>query len=222
VISQECKAKLKVGTNEKNSIITINNEFIGNGNIVAELKNGIYFLTVSEPFYLWNPKRFYDTVNISNCTDVSLSFNFHSVIYLNTDPQDAYVYSKDSLVGHTPLFVPKGIGMVSISKPGYSSKTVFLNKLPENNTVELSYIGQSVGERFYEKSIFKILIGSIVALGGVTAYFKLKADNRYDSYMQTSQKNFLDETRKYDLISGITMGALQINFGILIYYFLTD
>ena len=220
--SQDCKAKLVVKTDEKNSIIKLNNDLIGLGNAETELSKGEFILTLREPADLWDAKYFKDTIIVSNCNEINLTYKFNSAVYLETNPEDVAVYSKDSLIGNTPLFIPAKLNMVTLSKKGYQSKDVALNENLNNNKIELKYIGQNNGKNFYEKDIFKILAGSLIVLGGTTAYFKLKADNRYESYQSTGEQAYLDQTKKFDLISGITMGALQINFGILIYYFLTD
>ena len=126
------------------------------------------------------------------------------------------------MLGNTPLFIPLKYDLIELSKPGYQSKIIHLNQLSSNNLINLKYTGENVTKSFYEKEIFKILVGTMVLLGGTTAYFKLKADNRYESYLSTENQTYLDQTKKFDTISGITMTALQINFGILIFYFLTD
>lgn len=84
------------------------------------------------------------------------------------------------------------------------------------------YINKSKTENFFSSSTFKILIGSAAVLGGVAAYFKIKADKKYDDYLQTKNHSLLDEVDRLDLYSGIAFGLLQINFGYLIYKFLTD
>jgi hypothetical protein len=38
----------------------------------------------------------------------------------------------------------------------------------------------------------------------------------------TGNDDYLRQTRRYDLISGITFGAVQVNFGLLLYYFLKE
>jgi hypothetical protein len=75
---------------------------------------------------------------------------------------------------------------------------------------------------FLNSNLFKILIGTAVILGGTSAYYKHLADENFDDYNLSGKKSYLDNTHKYDLISGIAFGALQINFGILVYYFLTE
>jgi hypothetical protein len=220
--SQDCKAKLIVKTDEKKAIIKLNNDLLGFGNVEIELIKGKYVLTLHEPSDLWDAKYFRDTITVSNCSEINLSYHFNSSIYLETNPEDVSVFNKDSLIGNTPLFIPDRFSMITLSKKGYQSRDVSVNENLNNNRIGLKYIGRNNGKSFYEKDIFKILVGSLVVLGGATAYFKLKADNRYESYQSTGEQAYLDQTRKFDLISGITMGALQINFGVLIYYFLTD
>lgn len=222
IIPQDCKAKLIVKTDEKNSIIKLNDKLLGYGNIETELSTGNYVLTLHEPVDEWDAKSFIDTLNVSNCNEINLSYNFNTAIYLKTNPQDVYVYSKDSLLGNTPMSIPDKYNLLKLSKPGYESKLIRLNQLPGNGLIDLKFSGMNNSKSFYEKDIFKILVGTMILLGGTTAYFKLRADNRYDSYLSTGQQTYLDQTRKFDTISGITMTALQINFGILIYFFLTD
>ncbi len=57
-------------------------------------------------------------------------------------------------------------------------------------------------ENFFRSSTFKILIGSAAVLGGVAAYFKIKADRKYDDYLQTKNSSTLDEVDRLDLYSG--------------------
>lgn len=222
IFPQDCKARLIVKTDEEKSIIELNNKFLGYGKIETRIDTGNYILSVHEPFDKWDSKYFLDTLNVSNCNDIKLSYNFNSDVYLKTNPQDVYVYTKDSVLGNTPLFIPLKYDLIELSKPGYQSKIIHLNQLSSNNLINLKYTGENVTKSFYEKEIFKILVGTMVLLGGTTAYFKLKADNRYESYLSTENQTYLDQTKKFDTISGITMTALQINFGILIFYFLTD
>lgn len=152
---------------------------------------------------------------------VSADAQVKDTVYLKTSPDDAYVYQNDSLIGHTPLFLPDAVGKVKLTKPGYENAEVDLSNY-RNEKIILNFTGKQVQESFFKSNAFKILIGSLTALGAVTAYFKIKADNRFSDYQDTGKKELLDQTHKYDLISGISFAALQINFGFLIYYFLTD
>lgn len=75
---------------------------------------------------------------------------------------------------------------------------------------------------FFKSTTFKILLGSAAVLGGAAAYLKSHADKKYDDYKRSSSQTSLDESNRYDLYSGIALGLLQVNFGYLIYKFLTD
>jgi hypothetical protein len=77
-------------------------------------------------------------------------------------------------------------------------------------------------ESYFSSTTFKILLGSAVVLGGIAAYFKIQADKKYNDYLNSKNQSTLDEVNRLDLYSGISFGLLQINFGYLIYKFLTD
>jgi len=85
-----------------------------------------------------------------------------------------------------------------------------------------SFTNGSSNNSFLNSTLFKILIGTAVVIGGTSAFYKHRADENFDQYNLSGDKTYLDKTHKYDLISGIAFGALQINFGILVYYFLTE
>ena len=84
------------------------------------------------------------------------------------------------------------------------------------------YMNKNNNENFFTSSTFKILIGTAAVLGGVAAYFKIKADKKYEDCLMTKNRSTLDEVDRFDLYSGVAFGLLQINFGYLIYKFLTD
>ena len=88
--------------------------------------------------------------------------------------------------------------------------------------ITLEYIGEEKGESFFEGTLFKVLVGSSVLLGASAAYFKLEADKKFDEYLITGDKKLLDQTNRFDVISGATFIAMQINFGFILYLFLTD
>ncbi len=219
---QECKSKVLIKTDIPSSKIYVNNELAGRGNTELELERGVYDIVVMEESDRWDAKSYRDSLNLENCRDTVLSYHFKSEVYLDTDPQDVYVYQDSSLIGHTPLFLPVNNDTIVLKKPGYEDKLLTVDELNPGEKVNLNFTGQAAGKNFFEKNVFKILVGGILALGGVTAYYKLKADDYFDQYQFYGDKHDLDQTHKYDLISGITFGALQVGFGFLIYYFLSD
>jgi hypothetical protein len=219
--AQDCKARIVLSSDIENVNYVIDEKKIGKGSqIEIELAEGTYILSAIQSGNAWNPLYFKDTLRIRDCGEYKTSFSFKSFIHLKSEPDDAYVFRNDSLIGNTPLVFNSFGGEIVIKKPGYHELKVAENNL--NSIVKLEASRESNGRRFYEKSLFKYLLGGIVALGATTAYFKIMADERFSEYELNGNENLLKETRRYDLISGITFGALQINFGFLLYYFLSE
>ena len=92
-----------------------------------------------------------------------------------------------------------------------------------NNFQKSSVINYKQKEpNFLDTDLFLVVVGSAVVFGATAAYFKLESDNLYEKYGHTDNKSKLDKIERYDLYSGLALGALEINFGFLIYKFLTD
>ncbi len=141
---------------------------------------------------------------------------------LNSNPQDAQVLYKDSLIGHTPLFISSRFDNIVLRKHSYEDLVISFEEIMPGKVFSLNFIGNENESAFFDKDIFKILTAGIIVLGGTTAYFKLKADNKFEEYQRTGDNRFLQDTRRLDLISGITFAALQVNFGMMLYYFLIE
>lgn len=221
--AQDCTSVISVKTGEQKAVILVNGKNAGHGSAELNVEKGKYIILVKNNPDAWNSPELTDSVVIDDCGQrKELSFHFDSLVYLKSSPADAYVYYKDSLMGHTPLFIPVNIDRVELRKENHRSKEVFPEQLLGNNTVNLDFTGPRQGSSFLKSNTFRILTGTALVLGATAAYFKIKADNTFDEYMLNRDQALLDRTDKYDLISGIALGALQVNFGVLIYYFLTD
>ncbi|MBT8391742.1 MAG: hypothetical protein HKO83_03205 [Ignavibacteriaceae bacterium] len=222
-LSQDCKATLKINSDREDIKIFINENLLGSGNnFQAEIELGNHIINIVENSIKWNSKFFTDTIEVKDCSEISLSYSFEDDFLLNTDPQNAYVFRGDSLIGYTPLLLRSNFESFSLQKPEYRSEEINLSEIKTNEKIKLDFIGEEDGESFYESTIFKILIGTAIALGASTAYFKLEADKRFDEYKVTGDPELLSQTDRLDIISGATFVALQINFGLIIYLFLSD
>jgi hypothetical protein len=222
-LAQECKANITINSDIENVNVFVDDSLFGCcKNVVAEIPEGIHKIMVVEDNYRWDAKKFIDTLNIQNCGDTTLNFKFLSDVLLNSEPGDAEVFSGDSLIGYTPLRIPLGLQSIRLQKNGYESKVINYSDLNLLKPVKLNFTGEYEDGTFFNKTLFRILLGSMITLGATTAYFKLKADNYFDDYKANGDHSLLDKTHKYDLISGVTFVALQINFGLIVYYFLVD
>ena len=104
----------------------------------------------------------------------------------------------------------------------YYSKTLILSENINRGSINFNFSNEVEDENFYEKTIFKILLGSFVTLGAAAAYFKIKADKRFKEYKTTNNQSLLDDTNRYDTFGGIAFVLMEVNLGVLIYYFLRD
>lgn len=219
---QECSNILRIISDTPEVNIFINDSLISiNGNVEIQLKDGEYKIVAEEVSDRWNAKSFTDTIKLSDCEKKILSYYFNSEILIETVPSDAYVFFNDTLIGFTPVKVPGNLSELKIIKPGYREKKIHLSDV-SLHPIKLDFNGTLKNEPFVNTTMFKILTGSAIVLGAVTAYFKLKADDKFDEYRFSGDKKLLDETNRLDTISGISLTLFQINFGYIIYRFLAE
>jgi len=220
--SQNCRASVFIKTDLEDAKLYIDDDFIAKGDsFKVDLQVGEYSIYIVENLWSWNSRCAKDTIAILDCSDVQLSYFFETRL-VDTQPQDAGIYSKDSLIGFTPLLLEQGKGEYLIRKNDYLDKTIDFQEISLGEKPQLQFIGQEKGESFYESTLFKVLVGTAVALGATTAYYKLEADKKFDEYQLTGNPDLLDQTDRYDIVSGVTFVALQINFGLILYLFLAD
>lgn len=223
IYAQECEPRLFINCDIQNVNILIDGNLVGKGKsydgVIAE---GQHSITVAENSDRWDAAVFNDTIHVKNCDDVHLSYNFKSRVLLKSDPGDATVFVGDSLIGYTPLFIPQGIKRLRLEKKGYESKTISYSDIGPDKNVQLDFTGEIDNESFVDKPLFKILAGSMLVLGAVTAYYKLEADDSFEEYGITGDQALLDRTERFDTISGITFAAFQINFAALLYLIFVD
>jgi hypothetical protein len=219
---KDCNAPVTIKTDIENYQVFINGKN-QTSNDSLSLSSGIYVIKLIETDGKWNSKEISDTVTIPNCNPINLTYTFSEQnIFLETEPPDAHVIVNDSVIGYTPLLLASGYNNLMLSKRDYADKFVSVDEINKNQLIKLEYIGDESNNSFYGSPKFLILIGTAVALGAATAYYKLKADDSFDKYQITGDPGLLDETDKFDLISGITFTAMQIDFGTIIYFFLTE
>lgn len=214
---------LLISTNSEDAMIYINDEFIGNESVNLQLDSGEYNLFVVERNRGWDTKRYADTVKIDEDGDeIVFNYTFEKRIHINTIPQNASIMYHDSLLGYTPLEIDLHYSELLVHKNDYSSRKILLADFNPAETIKLNFEGQNREKHFVDTPWFGILIGSAVILGATAAYFKIEADQKYDEYNLTRNKELLDEINRLDLYSGISFAMLQINFGYLIYEFIFD
>jgi hypothetical protein len=219
---QNCKTGIIIKSDISNIRIFINDTLELKDQFNIELDPGVYDISVIEDSDRWDAKSFQQSFKLDSCEMRELKFSFLDEVLIDSYPQDVKVFSGDSLLGYTPLFLPQNFDKLILRKDGYAEQEINVDQQKAQINISLEFIGELKKESFFDKSISKILFGSMIVLGVTTAYYKIKADNSYDEYLRTGDIKLKEKTDQYDLISGITLGAAQINFGYLIYKIFTD
>lgn len=168
---------------------------------------------------------FYSTVF---CQEDSLTIKYN---YINSIPQNAEVYIDDTLAGYTPyrfsaekhpvsiLLKMKGYPDVSITADYPLNKTVMLIPLNKKNVSPLVEENKQTAFKTKRKVIPIAMFSILTAGSAISAYyFKKLANDKYDEYSLTGDKTLLDKTKRYDLISGISIGLFQAGLAGLLYY----
>lgn len=219
---ENCSSKVSIVTDSDSAIIFLNAKQIGVGRVDTNLQLGNYEIVIMQSLQKWGSDVITDSVKITDCEKpLVLEYNFENKTILSSSP-DASVFYGDSLLGYTPIIIPLKYQSVSLQQKDYRPKEVLLTSTPVQPNIELEYLGNGRQEPFIESTLFKVLVGSALALGATAAYFKLEADKKFDKYIETRNRKYLDDTDRLDIYSGIAFGALQINFGALLYFFLTE
>jgi hypothetical protein len=223
ILPQNCKANLTIRSDKESIVVFVDDTLVGTGKTVnVKLDLGTHSILTAENTSKWDARSFIDMLNVKSCEDLSLNYKFSSDVLLYSHPQDVQVFSSDSLLGYTPLYIPTGLSNIRLEKYGYETTLVDYSDFENDQPVRLNFTGEEYSGTFFDKTLFKILVGSMLALGAATAYFKLEADEKFAEYQITGENELLLETKRLDEISATTFVALQINFGLIIFFFLMD
>lgn len=221
--AQESSNNLTINTSSENAGLFIDTNFIGVGSeFQIELEPGIYSIKIVEDLKIWNAEIITDTIQVENSEELILKYTFKEQTLLNTNPQDVYVFERDSLVGFTPILLEAGFKELKLDKPDYKSIYVTPKEISNEKIPKLLFTGQPPKQQFYGSTLFTILLGTAIALGATTAYYKLEADDKFEEYKITGNPELVDEIDNYDLISAATLIALEVNLGLIIYFFLAE
>ena len=204
-------------------------------NTVKMHKNKIILIAVYI-FLLYLP-----TMDLYAQNNDSLTIDYN---YINSIPQNASVYLNDNLAGKTPfrflndVFDTSNAAAVTIKLEGYIDYSFNVTKadLPLNKTINLVPVNKlslkenkqvEINSNDYFKSprkVVPIVVTSVITAGSgvLSYYFKKIANDRYDEYLATGNQKKFDETKKYDLYSGLCLAAFQIGLAVFIYFLLID
>lgn len=171
-------------------------------------------------------------------TNDSLELPYH---FINSVPQNADVYINGLLCGLTPYrmeYKPHDSTQINIDiklqgyndinyiiQPGEKLNRTFL-LAPKNTSVKHDKIVFENKTIYFKSSrkLVPIILSSVIAGGTavLSYYLKKRANDFYNDYTATGNQNMLDKARRYDVYAGISISAMQISLGGLIYFLLIE
>ena len=221
--SQTDSVHLSIRTNSDSTALFFDNEFYGvSKNFNLSVGQGTHSIYLVENIRLWDAEIIKDTILAEESGQMNFEYQFKEKILINTTPQDVYIYEKDSLMGFTPTFIESGFNELKLYKPDYQSINVNLSEVSNGKKPELDFTGEAPKRPFFGSTLFTVLLGTAIALGAATAYYKLKADDLYEEYLITGDAGLLDNIDQYDGQSAGTLIAMEICVGTIIYFFLSE
>ncbi len=199
------------------------------------LSNNLYKIL----FLLLSGNAFCINLYAQSGDSLKIDYNF-----INSVPQNAEVYLNDKLQGETPFrFTKESVDTlnsvnITLKLKDYIDYSFTLNTsdMPVNKTINLvpknklslkeenNVEENSVDYFKTPRKIVPIVVTSVVSAGSgvLSYYFKKLADDNYDEYLATGNRDKFDKTKKYDIYSGIFLAAFQVGFAALIYFLLLD
>lgn len=178
---------------------------------------------------------FYPVILLGQSSD-SVMINYN---YIDSYPQNAEVKLDSEFIGRTPIYFqwadstfPKSI---KISLQGYNEETLIINStelinkkfilVPIKKRTLINIVKEDKLPYFKEpRKVVPIVLSSVfTAASGVAAfYFKSLASDNRKHYETFGDSESLDNKKKYDLLGGISIVALQVGFGALMYFLFLD
>lgn len=237
-VSSNTKTRITIQTDVDSALVIIDSVQVGLTPLTIDtLSQGIHSITLHHPdLENWLTGSISDSFVVSG-EGKTLLYKFTPRLLVTSKPFGADVFLRDSLIGTTPLILNNGAlitpSSLRLQKSGFEPSVL---EMSENKrcvlTVNLKEIWQSGAN---EESIFRepytkgssnlrmYLTGATTILSGVAAaYFKVKADNRYSSYIQGRDPILLEETNRLDTAAAVALVATQVSFALFTYFILSD
>jgi hypothetical protein len=190
-------------------------------------------------------KDFSKSVELNSGDDVRIAVNFEKVSEVNSYPMNATVTAGNNRLGLTPVYLSlsdfRGTDLI-LSKKNYEDLYLTItDSIITQGFASVSLIpriknslnneNQFVNGQWHEQSTHRfklpLIINTIlsIASGAAAAYFKHKADDRFEQAKLARrigdialQDNLVNQTHKYDRESNIGFVVMQINMASLLYF----
>lgn len=229
------EAFLRVDSNLEGSLIILDSTYVGT---VAE--GSLLRITPGEHRLGVTPAEVGSWVLSPPETSISarpgdtleITLNFPYTYRIDSTPFGAAVYREDEdrELGETPLVFSTETALraaLILEKQGYATERIVPGMAVINqHAVSLRPLeGEEVASEAVEwsppaarhKWLTYSAVGLIVAGGALAVHFKFAADDRYEEYLRTADRETKAEVDRLDRLSYVALGGLQVGVGILVY-----
>jgi len=229
------EAFLRVDSNLKASLIIVDSTFVGtvaDGNLVP-IAPGEHRVAVAPAevgsWVLSSPET---SISARPGDTLAITLDFPFTYRIDSTPFGAAVYREDQdrELGETPLVFSSETALraaLILEKRGYATERIIPGTdVINQHSVALRVLeGEEVPPEAVEwsppavrhKWLTYSAMGLIVAGGALAVHFKFAADDRYEEYLRTADKETKAEVDRLDRLSYVALGGLQVGLGILVY-----
>jgi len=225
-------------TNPDSALVILDSTRQGATPLTFSTTPGWHSLTLSHPdISNWLTSTIRDSIFLTPGEHKTLRYAFEKRYLITSEPFNATVLLGDSIIGLTPLLVSErevnDRGDLTLRKPGFEERTV--SALSAHRGILQVTLQNDWQRNGYDETLLKnsarsdrallpmyVAGAATVLFGATAAYFKIKADDRFDSYLQTGNPALLDQTRRMDTGAAIALIATQASAGLLAYFMLSD
>jgi hypothetical protein len=229
--------RLTVRTDIDSALVFLDTSRVGLTPLVIEdVQPGIHRLKVVHPDVTnWLTGSIVDSIQIHAGEEKTFQYDFSRRYLILSVPSGADLMVDDSLYGTTPFLLTlsgnDSVRALTLREPGYEAGrvdlsgarrgivTVALKRLPGAPLSEEVLEEEAPGANHGAWRLYAA--GSItVGFGAAAAYFKIKADNRYDEYLSNSTGASRSQVQAYDTASAICLVVAEAGFCMLSYFLL--
>lgn len=227
-------------SNIDSSLVIIDGEQVGVTPLTLEkLSIGLHRLTMHHPdFSNWLASSVSDTFRVVPGIPLTLRYRLEPRYIVTTSPFDAELVIGDSVIGKTPVavnseFFSNQLKSPGVRKPGYEPVTldlanaqrgilsVNLKRIWQNDNDQNEIFRPNNGQTSHTLR-FTLTAASTILSGAAAAYFKIKADNRYQSYRDTGDPALLSQAHRLDTGAAIALLVSQVSLGLFTYFVLSN
>lgn len=231
---------LLLQSDHKGLAVKIDGQLIGYTPLgILSLSAGSHEIYVSHPNRAnWLDRDWLGKIDIVANDTLRVKVAFEKSYSVNSQPFGASVFLADRKIGETPLFFnlnENEIKKITITKEGFRDTTFsvgltgqqFFNialKPTRKNIAMPQDSGLKKSSK--NKVYFYSAIGLSVVSGVAAFYFRSKANDKYESYLQTGNPQrfnaFYNDAKKIDRYAAVSFGTFQVSFIFSFYLFLKE